>query len=608
MRNRNEKGVTLILGTISMLLIVPMVGLAVDVGFLYAIKSKMQAAVDGAALASARSLNDGSTASAQQAAAKTQAVTWFNANFPSTFLGVRSVNMTTNSVTYSTANNIQTIAITASAQADTFFMKWLGFDTSTVSASGTASRRDLVIMMVLDRSFSIQIEGACSSMIAAAKAFTGQFAEGRDYIGMVSFSDDVLMQLAPTQTFQTTLGYSNANGSGTGLIDNIHCQGNTNTAQAISVAYNQLWRTNLPLAMNVLFIETDGFPNTLTLNFWDSAHTVSGLSSTSSCVDLNNKTKSAGGFGSTAAIINGSSVVQWTPQVPIGSTSYLPSSMTYTSGGTVYTPQGIVGVIGSSDPADGSESFIFMQVPWNSFGMMPAPSCSSVSCFESTWAVTGTSTTKQAYGCGFANTTTQGSGPSAISANNYSTTTMSDFNWWPATDVYGNYLNPASTVCTGGTGSGTCAYRSVVNYTDAIHVAANPSSSPSYCPAGTASYCNFHNAAENAADNAAYNARVGVAFPSPNSSSTLQATIYVVGLGYGSAGAPAPDPVLMQRVANDSNGDQINSTPLYSSCSTESGCVTYSAQPQGEFIYSSSPSAWGAAFLQIASQILRLSK
>jgi hypothetical protein len=88
----------------------------------------------------------------------------------------------------------------------------------------------------------------------------------------------------------------------------------------------------------------------------------------------------------------------------------------------------------------------------------------------------------------------------------------------------------------------------------------------------------------------------------------LQATIYIVGLGYGAAGAPAPDPILLQRMANDPNGDQINSTPLYAACSTESACVTYSAQPQGEFIYSSSPSAWGAAFLQIASQILRLSK
>ena len=608
MRNHNEKGVTLILGTVSMLLIIPMVGLAIDVGFLYAVKSKMQAAVDGAALAAARSLNDGATPGAQQAAAQAQGVTWFYANFPSTYLGVASVNMTTSSVTYSSANNIQTIAITASANVNTFFMRWLGFNTTTVSANGTASRRDLVIMMVLDRSLSITIEGACSTMKTAAKAFTGQFAEGRDYIGMVSFSGDVLMEQAPTQSFQSTLGYSNANGSGNGLIDSIQCQGNTNTSQAISVAYNELWKKNLPLAMNVLFIETDGFPNTLTLNFWDSTNTVSGLSNSSSntCQDLNSKTVASGGFATASSIVNGGNALQWTPQIPLGSSSYLPTSLTYTNAGTVYTAQGIVGAIGSSDASDGGEEFIYMQGPYYG-SMMPAPTCNDTSCFQSTWAVQGTSGARQAYKCAFAGTGSFGPGGIPGTANT-PTSTPVEFKWWPATDVFGNKLNPSSGSCTGGSGSGSCAYRPVLNYTDGIHVAASPSSSPSYCPAGTAAYCNFHNAAENAADNAAYNARVGVPFPSPNASSNLQATIYIVGLGYGSSSLPAPDPVLLQRMANDPNGDQINSSPLYASCSTETGCVNYAAQPQGEFIYSSDPTAWGAAFLQIASQILRLSK
>ncbi len=598
MRNRNEKGITLIMGTVSMLLIIPMVGMAIDVGFLYAVKSKMQAAVDGAALAAARSLSDGATASAQQASAQAQGVTWFYANFPSTYLGVASVNMTTSNVTYSTANNIQTIAISASAVVNTFFMRWLGINSSTVNANGTASRRDLVIMMVLDRSWSIEYEGACSTMISAAKAFTGQFAEGRDYIGMVSFAADVLVEHAPTQSFQSTLGYSNATGSGAGLIDQINCNGNTNTAQAISVAYNELWKVNLPLAMNVLFIETDGFPNTLTLNFWDSTNAVSALStaSGSTCKDLNGKTKAQGGFATANTIVNGANVLQWTPKVSLGASSYLASSLTYTTGGTVYTPQGIVGAVGSSDPADGAEEFIFMQQPWYG-SMLPAGN------FASTWAV---NLANQASGCAWGASSV---GPSTFpAAVNSPTSAPPDFNWWPPTDVYGNYLNPSNSKCTGGTGTGTCAYVPVYNYTDGIHVSANPGSTPSNCTAGTASYCNFHNAAENAADNAAYNARAGVAFPSPNSSSTLQATVYVVGLGYGSAGAPSPDPILMQRIANDPNGDQINSTPLYAACSTESTCVTYSAQPQGEFIYSSNPADWGAAFLQIASQILRLSR
>ena len=66
--------------------------------------------------------------------------------------------------------------------------------------------------------------------------------------------------------------------------------------------------------------------------------------------------------------------------------------------------------------------------------------------------------------------------------------------------------------------------------------------------------------------------------------------------------------VLMQRIANDPNGDNYNSPPLYSACSQETNCATSSSQPQGTFIFSSSPSQLAQAFLSISSEVLRLSK
>ena len=36
------------------------------------------------------------------------------------------------------------------------------------------------------------------------------------------------------------------------------------------MGYNEIYKMNLPGAFNVLFLETDGLPNTLTMNFWDS--------------------------------------------------------------------------------------------------------------------------------------------------------------------------------------------------------------------------------------------------------------------------------------------------------------------------------------------------
>ena len=57
-------------------------GLVVDLGILYSAKARLQAAVDGAALAAARALNLGQTTTAQAASAQQNAVNWFYANFP----------------------------------------------------------------------------------------------------------------------------------------------------------------------------------------------------------------------------------------------------------------------------------------------------------------------------------------------------------------------------------------------------------------------------------------------------------------------------------------------------------------------------------------------
>ena len=81
-RLRKQKGTSLFLGTASLVFIIPLIGLFIDVGILYAVKSRLQASVDGAALAAARALNLGSTTAAQATTAKQNAVNWFYANFP----------------------------------------------------------------------------------------------------------------------------------------------------------------------------------------------------------------------------------------------------------------------------------------------------------------------------------------------------------------------------------------------------------------------------------------------------------------------------------------------------------------------------------------------
>lgn len=525
-----EKGVALIIGMLGLMFIIPLMGLAVDSAILYSVKSRLQSSVDGAALAAARSLNLGQTTLAQEANAKQNAVNWFYANFPNGNWSTTSTVMNNSTIQVFDAPgnpNLRNVTITAETMAPTYFMRFLNFADIKIVASGNASRRDAVVMIVLDRSGSMSSSpGACAAMVNAAKLFTGQFANGRDRIGLVSFSDNLYLHSAPVTNFQTVLGYTNGSGSGTGAIDSIVCAGGTAMAQAISVAYNELYKVMLPGALNVIMFETDGLPNTLTMNWWDSATNQAGIASGSNCTDTAGKKKGAAGFGTLGVLPN------WTTGRTLGTGSVYPN-----------VPAGIVGAIASSDPG-GSNNFFTMLQYWTT---------TTASSFNSTTYIAGG--TPGAPGCAFVSTHTP-------------TSLASDLAWLPDTDVYGNSLDTGWKTVTKSSGR-------IVSSSWSTYNAANM----------------------NATDHAAFRARANATLPA-----------HFFGIGLGGVAASPPDYTLMQRMSNDTSGDTFNSPAKYLPCATQPGCVHYNSQPEGTFIFSSSPSALNSAFLALSSQILRLSK
>src|ERR1700734_2564917 len=308
-RRNRKKGASLFIAVAALIWVVlPMLGLFIDLGLLYATKARLQAAVDAAALAAARALNLGQNTSEQALSAQQNAVNWFYANFPNGNWMTFNTQMTASNVTIvdsPNSANLRQVTVTASTSVPTLFMRLLGFKSTGLTVSGQASRKDMVAMLVLDRSGSMcSINGvlqsqpcgegdgtACDSMITAAKNFTGAFAAGRDQIGMLTFSDGYYLDSKPTTNFQAVLGYSNAGGHANGAIDTITCAGGTGTAAAMSLAYNELYKINEPGAMNLVMLETDGLPNTLVYNFYATPGTTStlALNNASGCVDANGK-------------------------------------------------------------------------------------------------------------------------------------------------------------------------------------------------------------------------------------------------------------------------------------------------------------------------------
>jgi Flp pilus assembly protein TadG len=261
-RSRN-RGVSIIVVTLSMMVIIPLVGLAIDLSMLYLVRTKLLSAADAAVLAGTRALSQGADAAAQRVSAQTAATKFFQANFPSGFWGTSNLSFPTPGVDDTTNANYRTVSATASVRAPLYFLRVFGSAFSTVAVSAQAARRDALVMIVLDRSSSMERtvtgtgETACSIMVRDTKEFVKHFAQGRDQVGLVVFNAGA-NRLDPSTNFLTAVSAK---------IDQIDCNGNTNSAEGLWSAYQAILNVNSSSRANVIVMMTDGIANGFTGDF-----------------------------------------------------------------------------------------------------------------------------------------------------------------------------------------------------------------------------------------------------------------------------------------------------------------------------------------------------
>ena len=257
-----ERGIAIMVSCILLVLAIPMVGLTIDGTLLYIVKSRLQGAVDGAALAATQGLARGTNDTAQVTAAQNAGATYVMLNYPASFFFTSNVTVdpTTDVTVDESVSHQVTVSVTAHVTVPTLFMRWLSFTSTNVNATASVVRRDVNIAIVMDRSGSLQSSGSCQPLIQSAINFVNKFSNGRDEMALITFASSTHVDFPIANNFET------ATPSVPTMIGNLVCAGSTSTAQALWQGYDELVGLNQAGALNVILLFTDGKPTGVNVN------------------------------------------------------------------------------------------------------------------------------------------------------------------------------------------------------------------------------------------------------------------------------------------------------------------------------------------------------
>ena len=274
-----KRGQVMILIAVLSTFLIGLGGLAVDLVLAYSVKTFLSTATDSAAMGGVRALERGVTYEDQ--ASEVQRITdmLFNSNFPDGLLLTGQTGKLSQNVTVAASSTDPTagpmfetdpeltpgmreIRVISEAQAPTFFMRIFGVDSVSVRASAYAARRDVNIMVVIDRSGSLKKANAWDDVQQAAITFIEQFDNNRDRVGVVTFGSGANVDFPLGNGFKTNDAAKNLI-----LAQTVPDGAATNSPLGMWLAYSELLRVNDPDALNAIVFFTDGQPSAFSASF-----------------------------------------------------------------------------------------------------------------------------------------------------------------------------------------------------------------------------------------------------------------------------------------------------------------------------------------------------
>ena len=228
-------------------------GLALDTGRAYAVKAQLSKAVDGAALAAARSVNSGDP--------RTTAQRIFRANFPVGLLGTSSVPDPTFASRVIETSGVNVVTVSGSAVLPTTLMRLAHVNEITVTSVGEATRRMVDLSLVLDVSSSI---GSKWPIVRdAAREFVNSFDKDHDRLALVTFGNGARV----LDAMPSTRGFDKAEVIGD--VPETLPGGSTNMVEGFYRGWDEL--KSVPAGsqagLRVIVLFTDGASNSVPGNY-----------------------------------------------------------------------------------------------------------------------------------------------------------------------------------------------------------------------------------------------------------------------------------------------------------------------------------------------------
>lgn len=238
----DDRGAVLLLVAGSLVFLLAMAGLALDSGRAYLLRSRLSRAVDAGVLAGARAIRLGDEAARREALAVARA----------NGVVAGTTGLEIDFLLGTTEDGERSVTLTARQPMRTLLMHLVGQDEVDVASTATAVVPPIDLVLVIDQSGSLAIQGAWDDLQEASKEFVGLFDDSFDRLGLVSFSTGARHRAQIGHGFTANIQ---------SRIDAMRSAGWTNTAGGLDLAAEQITGPGVQdHSAKVVVLFTDGRP------------------------------------------------------------------------------------------------------------------------------------------------------------------------------------------------------------------------------------------------------------------------------------------------------------------------------------------------------------